>query len=132
MKKYLKHIIVGFLIVIVFIILLVTWVLINAQRISNAVANVYQYGELIQSIDLNKVEDSFTFQIVDVNGGYNTVLVEHGCISITDSSCADQICVHQGKISDSVIPIVCLPNQLVIKIESKPMSSAGQLDGQTR
>jgi len=27
---------------------------------------------------------------------------------------------------------VCLPNQLVIKIESKPMSSAGQLDGQTR
>lgn len=132
MKRYWKHIMIGVIVVTVIAALSVIWVMINKQRVSNAVANVYQYGELIRSIDLNEVEDSYTFQIEGVNGAYNTVLVEHGYISITDASCPDQVCIHQGKISDGVLPITCLPNQVIIKIESKTMDSVSQLDGKTR
>jgi hypothetical protein len=63
------------------------------------------------------VEESFSFVVTAEDGGENTVLVEPGRICISEADCPDKVCVHQGYIENGVVPIVCLPNQLVIRIE---------------
>ncbi len=78
-------------------------------------AAVYQDGELLQTIDLSRVEKRYTFT-VEGPAGSNTVEVERGRIRILRADCLDQICVHQGWISGGAVPIVCLPNRLVIQI----------------
>ena len=123
MKKNVKYIIAGTVVV--------AWIFITQTKVSNAVANIYQNGTLIRSIDLEAVEESYTFKIEGENGAYNTVLVEPGCISITDASCPDKVCISQGRISDGVLPITCLPNGIVIQIETQDTANS-TLDGMTR
>mgnify|MGYP002767001806 CR=1 FL=1 len=79
-------------------------------------ADIYQNGDLLQSIRLDTVIGEYTFVIRGENGAANTVCVRPGSIAIVDASCPDQICVHQGFISTSLLPITCLPNRLVIRV----------------
>lgn len=81
------------------------------------IASVYVDGELYETIDLNAVAIPYEIKIETEDGGYNIISVKHGQISVSEASCPDQICVHQGWIHDSLIPITCLPNRVVIKIE---------------
>ena len=131
MKKNVKYIIAGTVVVVMIAALIVAWIFITQTKVSNAVANIYQNGTLIRSIDLETVEESYTFKIEGENGAYNTVLVEPGHISITDSSCPDKVCISQGRISDGVLPITCLPNGIVIQIETQNTTNS-TLDGMTR
>ena len=81
-------------------------------------ANIYQYGVCIHSIDLSRVSESYALEI---SGAVeNTILIENGRICVAEATCPDQICVHQGWIANSVVPVVCLPNSLVIRIENTP------------
>lgn len=93
-------------------------------------ANIYLDGECIESIDLSSVEEGYSF---DVEGpiGTNRVAVEHGRICVESADCPDQICVHQGWISNSAAPIVCLPNKLVIRVEDADTQPA-EVDSVTR
>lgn len=131
MKKNVKYIIAGTVVVATIAALIVAWILITQEKVSNAVANIYQNGTLIRSIDLEAVEESYTFKIEGENGAYNTILVEPGYISITDASCPDKVCISQGRISDGVLPITCLPNGIVIQIETQDTTNS-TLDGMTR
>ena len=79
-------------------------------------AQIYLDGELLRTIDLNAVAVPYEFT-VETERGVNTVYVEHGAISVRSADCPDQICVRQGRISDSLVPIVCLPHRLVIQIQ---------------
>ncbi len=76
------------------------------------VAEIYLDGNLIETIDLVKVENPY-----EISLPHNTILVEHGDISVIFSDCPDKLCVNQGKISNSTLPIVCLPNKLIIQIK---------------
>lgn len=79
-------------------------------------ANIYQDGECIHSIELSMVSKSYT---IEINGKVqNTVEVAPGRIRIAAATCPDLVCVHTGWIEDGGVPIVCLPNALVIRIES--------------
>ena len=80
-------------------------------------AEVYQRGELLRTIDLTAVDSPYSFTVDAPNGGSNTISVERGRICVSHASCPDQVCVHQGWVEDGVVPIVCLPNQLVIQIK---------------
>lgn len=80
------------------------------------IADIYQDGELIQSILLDNVTETYTFTITNKNGGYNEIEVRPGSIGILSADCPDKLCVHQGFISTSLLPITCLPNRLVIQI----------------
>lgn len=86
------------------------------------IAEIYQEGKLVKTINLDTVKKAYTFILEDEHGGHNTILVEPGAISIQEADCPDQICVHQGKISDGIKPIVCLPHELVIKINGKDVN----------
>lgn len=80
-------------------------------------AGIYVDGELYDRIDLDAVAVPYEMKIETEDGGYNIVSVAHGKICVSEASCPDQICVHQGWIEDSLIPVTCLPNRMVIKIE---------------
>ena len=97
-----------------------------AGQTSGTMVNIYLDGKCIRSIDLSQADSSYEFT-VDGPAGSNTIQVEPGRICVSRADCPDQICVHQGWISTSVIPIVCLPNRLVIQIEEQ--SGQSELDG---
>ena len=92
---------------------------------TGAVAEIYSGGELIESIDLSLVTEGYSFTVTGPDGGENTVLVEPGRICVSQADCPDQVCVHQGWIETGVVPVVCLPNELVIRITG----GDGGLDG---
>lgn len=86
---------------------------------AGVIAELRVDGELIRSIDLSAVAAPYEFE-VDCGSGSNTVRAEHGAISIVRADCPDQVCVRQGTIEDSALPIVCLPHKLVITIVGEP------------
>lgn len=80
------------------------------------VAAIYIDGELYDTIDLAAVVMPYEVTI-QTDSGYNTLRVSHGSIEVAQADCPGQDCVHQGSISDGLIPIVCLPHRMVIQIE---------------
>ena len=82
-------------------------------------ADIYQSGELLETIRLDTVPEEYTFEVPGEGGASNTVCVRPGSIAIISANCPDQICVHQGFISTSLLPITCLPNRLVIRVREE-------------
>ena len=82
-------------------------------------ADIYQSGELLETIRLDTGTDEYTFEVPGEGGASNTVCVRPGSIAIISANCPDQICVHQGFISTSLLPITCLPNRLVIRVREE-------------
>ena len=85
------------------------------QNKTGAYAEIYQSTVLIKIVALNTNAE---FTVTTAEGGYNTIQVKNGAISVIDASCRDKICVNEGAISNASKPIVCLPNKLVIKVSS--------------
>lgn len=81
-------------------------------------AQIFQNGELIKSIDLNQVKESYTFTVTGDNGCTNTIEVRPQSIGIISADCPDKLCISQGFIHNSLLPVTCLPNRLVIQISS--------------
>ena len=46
--------------------------------------------------------------------------VEPDGVSVTHADCPDHLCVKQGKITSSAIPIACVPHHLTVQIEGTP------------
>ena len=92
-------------------------------------ATVYHHNIPIETIDLNRVTAPYSFTITGEGGAYNVILVEPGQISVQSSTCPDQICVHQGPITDGARPIVCLPHRVVIQIGRSPDDSVDAVGG---
>lgn len=86
------------------------------------IAEIYQSGTLLWRIPLSDIEESYTFTVEGNHGGNNKIEVRPGSIGIISADCPDQICVNQGFISDSRLPITCLPNKIVIWL--RPASDA--------
>lgn len=49
----------------------------------------------------------------------NTVRIKNGKVSMIESSCKNQICVHHSPIDKTGQSIICLPNRVVVRIEGK-------------
>lgn len=95
-------------------------------RAGDSTAFLYQDGVCIRTIALSGVDAPFSFT-VEWEGGYNVIEVERGRIRVAQADCPDQVCVRQGWISNSVVPVACLPHRLVIQLES----AGGGVDGVT-
>ena len=67
-------------------------------------------GHLVQTLDLNQDADL----IIDgANGGTNHLIIQNGAAWVSEASCPDKVCVHQGKVSMNGELIVCLPNRVL-------------------
>lgn len=69
----------------------------------------------MEQIALNRVTDAYTIT-VDGKIGHTSISVEPGRIRVLASDCPDQICVNHGWLKSEAAPIVCLPNELVIRL----------------
>ncbi|MDE6168437.1 MAG: NusG domain II-containing protein [Acetatifactor sp.] len=99
------------------------WILIPSAGGGGYTADIYQNGELIQSISLKDADQPYTFTVTGENGCYNIIEVRPGSIGIRDASCPDKLCVLQGFITDSRLPVTCLPNRLVIRLRPREEQS---------
>lgn len=52
------------------------------------------------------------------DGGYNVLEIKEGKADIIEASCPDGICVNHRAVSKQSQSIVCLPNKVVVEIES--------------
>ena len=71
-----------------------------------SVAIITRNNEEIYRIDLSEVKSPYSIRVDNPEGGYNIIYVE------------------KGKISDSVKPIVCLPNRVMVLIENEKAAEA--------
>lgn len=88
----------------------------GGEAAARVFADVYQDGELLESISLSDLEESYRFTVKGQDDSFNEVEARPGSIGILSASCPDKLCVHQGFISTSLLPITCLPNRLVIQL----------------
>lgn len=90
--------------------------LMNRSAGQASVAQIFMDGELVREIDLSQISAPDTIAFDWPGGGHTTIEVAPNQIRVAQADCPDQICVHQGWISDGVTPIVCLPYRLVIQL----------------
>ena len=58
------------------------------------------------------------------NNGYTlTVTAAGGAVSVTQSDCPGQDCLHTGRITRAGQSIVCLPEQVIVTLEGKTPSA---------
>jgi len=86
-------------------------------------ADIYQDGQLLYSIPLNQVTSNYTLLITGENDCSNEIEIRPGSIGMISASCPDKLCVHQGFINSTLLPITCLPNRLVIQLRQDDSTS---------
>lgn len=59
---------------------------------------------------------------IESNGHKNTVTIKDGKVFMSYSDCDGKDCVRSGKVSKAGVPIICLPNGVVVILEG------GELD----
>lgn len=116
-KKY-QIILVAFLLVIC----MVVFYILHHKKIEKPVAVIYKNGEIVKSIDLSSVTEEYEF-IIEDGANYNRIRVDEEGVSIIEASCPDKVCIKTGHVHDSLLPITCLPNKLMIKIENATESN---------
>lgn len=82
----------------------------------NPVAEIYQDGVLIQTVNLENTSAPLTIPIIHQENE-NILEVSNGSVRMKSANCPDKLCVHQGEIRTGATPIVCLPHRLVIQIK---------------
>ena len=73
-------------------------------------------GKVIETLDLAKDQE---LTIDGVSGGTNHLIIKDGEAWVSEATCPDKICVHQGKIHLDGEIIVCLPNKMTAQIKSR-------------
>lgn len=77
------------------------------------IVEIVQEDVVIDTIDLDRAEDQ-EFPVY-YKGSSNTIHIEDGEIWVSDAECPDHTCMTMGKLYSERLPIVCLPNRLIIR-----------------
>ena len=86
-----------------------------ALRQPPTVVRIYVNNQLHTELQLNTNAE---YLINGQDGGTNLLIIEDGKAYVKDASCPDKVCVQMGKISELTQIVVCIPNNVVIVIES--------------
>ena len=79
---------------------------------------VYGIYPLNEDCEIDVTEDGHT----------NHITIKDGQVSMSYSTCLNQICVNTGAISETKDAIVCLPNRVVVEIISSGEGKGGDAD----
>lgn len=86
----------------------------GSKNTSKPVAEISVDGEIIQTIDLDSVNDKTEIR---PDGNYNILIVaENGKIRFEHSDCEDKLCVASGNLEKNGDIAVCLPAKTVITV----------------
>ena len=106
------------LIVVLLMVALVTFAgvsLYSKLSTTEAEAVVYLNGEEQGRYPLSQ---DTVVEISLENGVYNVLQIREGKADTTEASCPDKICVRHRPVNAQGESLVCLPNQMVVKIEN--------------
>ena len=103
-------VVISFVIMLAILIGVVFWMKTGTEQ-GNVVV-VYQEGEKIQEIPLDK-----DTEVLIENNYTNKLIVRDKKVAIVESDCPGMDCVHSGWISGKGRSLVCLPNRVEIRIE---------------
>lgn len=109
MKKWKNDVI---LVAVIVLAAALLWLGTYLTRSEGAYVRVSVDGELFGEYPL----DTDTVIRIGNETSYNLLVIEEGEASVTEASCPDKLCVHQGKIHYNGQSIVCLPNKVVIEV----------------
>ena len=87
----------------------------TAHPDGHAVASIARDGAVIDTIDLDAVDEPYTLRLDDERG-VNVVAVEPGRIRVAEADCPDEVCVRTGWIDGPATPIACVPHGLTITV----------------
>ena len=106
------------LIIILIIIISGIFIILNITKKEGTLAEVYYEDKLILTIDLN-IDKEYT-----VEGLLGEVLIEvkDKKIRVKEETSPNNICSKEGYISDSSKVLICLPNKIIIKIQTKTLN----------
>ena len=117
MKQYIKKADIILLIVLI-VIGLVSTVYVSASKSGGDTVIIEKSGELYGKYSLFE-DKEVDVPCVDSMGTDLHVSIKDGTAKVTESGCANQVCVKHSKISQAVESIICLPNRIVVRIEGK-------------
>ena len=89
-------------------------------------ATIYVDGEVYRVIDLSKSDDMI-FGIPSDENAKNSIEIKNHDIRMNSAECPNNLCVHQGWASETLLPIVCLPNRVVITVTNDNTSSEKEI-----
>ena len=81
--------------------------------------------EVVATVDLSAVKEPYD---IPLDNGV-TITVEPGAIRFAASDCANQLCVHTGKLTKAGQSAACLPNKTLIRITGKDRRAPDALTG---
>ena len=84
----------------------------------SADGQVYGIYPLDEDCEIEVTEDGHT----------NHITIKDGQVSMSYSTCLNQVCVNTGAISETKDSIVCLPNRVVVEIISSGDGKGGDAD----
>lgn len=75
-------------------------------------------GEVFGTYSLNKDAEIEVPSMDSIHSDVH-VSISSGLASVTESGCANQVCVRHSAISETGESIICLPNKVVVRIEGE-------------
>lgn len=109
-----------------FLVLILTclafWLLLPRVKEANTI-HILQDGQLLCTVDLSRVTEPETLT-TEWNGSRNVITVSPDSIAVTEADCGCQVCVDHGPLVPGGMPIICLPNRLVIRWAEDPVVDA--------
>lgn len=106
------------LILILIFIFSAAGTLIIFRNSENSEVEIIQDGNVIYIFDLSDTPDQI-IKIPSPDGkSSNTVCISDGKIFISEAECPDKTCVKSGFLKSEGLPLVCLPNKLIIKYKN--------------
>lgn len=111
MKNIIKKADIVLFIILVVLGLFLTWFAV-AGRSGGAQVVIHVEGKIYGTYSLSRN------QTIDIDeyGHHNIVVIEDGKVQMMESSCHNQVCVKQGAVNTTNVPIICLPNRVVVEI----------------
>lgn len=59
---------------------------------------------------------------IEINGGTNRLVIKNGKADMVEASCPDKLCVNQKAVSKNNESIICLPNKVIVEVDSSENS----------
>lgn len=59
---------------------------------------------------------------IEINEGTNILRIKNGEADMVEADCPDKLCVNQKPVSMNHESIICLPNRVVVEVESREES----------
>lgn len=105
------------LIIIIITVAALAFILHNVIGVKGASCVTVKVAGEIQGV-YSLAED----QEIEINNGSNILVIKNGKADMIEADCPDKLCVNQKAISKNNENIICLPNKVIVEVDSSENS----------